>query len=319
MRSEEGTVDINSAGLALGEGSDVVNYRAESLGMCIVARDDDGAYSTDLEAPEERSLYLTVRKVTGKPPGQLVRLGPGFTYLTAERLGPRDVLTSSAAAASSLGVGVRGEYTAQVLAASERLEVRLELQHPETHSRGSVITLGKQLEMWTTDIIRPIEVQAEWFPNSVSTTLRFKAPGVRTDWMKPSNVGFGLSYGLPVILAALVAPVGGLFLIENPEAHLHPAGQSRLGAFLARLAGSGVQVVVETHSDHVINGMRAAVASDRTVDADDVVLLFLSDPDREGGPVEVIHVTPRGGLDYWPAGFFDQSEVDLARITRVRQ
>ncbi|MGH3693299.1 MAG: AAA family ATPase [Pseudonocardiaceae bacterium] len=88
------------------------------------------------------------------------------------------------------------------------------------------------------------------------------------------NIGFGFSYALPVIIAGLLAPGGGLLLVENPEAHLHPAGQSRLGRFLARIAGSGVQVVLETHSDHILNGVRLAVADERTINAHDVIVHF---------------------------------------------
>ena len=76
---------------------------------------------------------------------------------------------------------------------------------------------------------------------------------------RATNVGFGLSYVFPVIVAALAARAGDLLIIENPEAHIHPKGQMRLGQLLSLAAASGVQVVIETHSDHVLNGIRLAV------------------------------------------------------------
>lgn len=60
-------------------------------------------------------------------------------------------------------------------------------------------------------------------------------------------MGFGLSYALPIVVGGLVAAKDGLLIVENPEAHLHPQGQSNMGQFLAWLAGKGVQVIVETH------------------------------------------------------------------------
>ncbi|WP_180834594.1 AAA family ATPase, partial [Vibrio parahaemolyticus] len=63
---------------------------------------------------------------------------------------------------------------------------------------------------------------------------------------------------LPIVLALLVTKPGGLVIIENPEAHLHPKGQSYLGRLIQRTAEAGVQVIIETHSDHLLNGIRVA-------------------------------------------------------------
>lgn len=76
---------------------------------------------------------------------------------------------------------------------------------------------------------------------------------------RSTNVGFGLTYSLPIFVAVLSSRPGSLILLENPEAHLHPKGQSRLGEFLAIAASQGIQIVAETHSDHVLNGVRVAV------------------------------------------------------------
>ena len=103
-------------------------------------------------------------------------------------------------------------------------------------------------------------------------------------------------------------------LVENPEAHLHPAGQSKLGRFLARVAGSGVHVVVETHSDHVLNGARLAVAQDRSLPAGDMIVHYF-----DHGQTLPIQVNDKGELDHWPAGFFDQFESDLGRLARARR
>jgi predicted ATPase len=105
-----------------------------------------------------------------------------------------------------------------------------------------------------------------------------------------------------------------MLIVENPEAHLHPAGQSRLGRFLARVAGSGVQVIVETHSDHVLNGVRLAAVADSSVPANDVIVHFF-----DGDTVLPIDLGARGDLSAWPTGFFDQIEDDLGRLARARR
>ncbi|MDT0443589.1 AAA family ATPase [Streptomyces johnsoniae] len=234
----------------------------------------------------------------------------------AERLGPRDLLNVSAEPPDELGVGVRGEHTAQVLAlrqerlTTRRLTVRDPLQHPDS----DVPLLRSQAEHWASHIIRPIRITAQWAPGLAASTIRFQEAGPYGEVIRPANTGFGVSYGLPVIVAGLMTEPGDILIVENPEAHLHPGGQSRLGRFLARVAGSGVQVMVETHSDHVLNGARLAVAEDRTLRAQDAIVHYFGR--EETVPIEL---TDRGELTQWPGGFFDQIESDLGRLARARR
>lgn len=76
------------------------------------------------------------------------------------------------------------------------------------------------------------------------------------------NVGFGYSYILSIIVSALIAKEGNILIIENPEAHLHPKAQLNLSYLLAKLTGNGVQVFIETHSEHIVNGFRIAALKD---------------------------------------------------------
>jgi predicted ATPase len=197
----------------------------------------------------------------------------------------------------------------------DRSQVHELLRHPSTDEFGGVITLGAQVEYWMSSIVRPIRLEAEWIPNVSAVTLRFKSPEVITDWIRPTNVGFGLSYALPIVVAGLTMDQGGLLMIESPEAHLHPAGQSLMGRFLARVAAAGTQVLVETHSDHFLNGVRRAVAEDRSLAADDLLVHFF---DRSGHP-NPLSVSAVGALSDWPPGFFDQGETDLGALARAKR
>lgn len=136
----------------------------------------------------------------------------------------------------------------------------------------------------------------------------------------PAHSGFGLTYSLPILVAGLLVKPGSILIVENPEAHLHPQGQSQIAQFLARVAASGVYVVVETHSDHIINGTRLSCADrEHPLQSDDVIIHYF-DRDNEGAPsVEAIRVNSRGNLSKWPVGFFDQFERDLAEILKKRK
>ncbi|TCO65100.1 AAA family ATPase [Actinocrispum wychmicini] len=305
--------------LALGTAADVLSRSARESEITISL---GGATAEDwwdyrLSAPtDEEALYLDIVGVPDRPAPGIGNAPGGFTYLAAERLGPRDVLSVSAEEPDDIGVGVHGEFTAQVLALREtrsvsaRGTVREVLRHPQTASPQ----LRLQAEAWASDIIRPVRITAQLSSGVLASTIRFQETDRFADVIRPVNTGFGVSYTLPIIVAGLLAREGDILLIENPEAHLHPGGQSRLGRFLSKVAGSGAQVIVETHSDHVLNGARLAVAQDNALDPSAMIVHYF---DHEG--TTSIHVNQRGELDAWPAGFFDQIESDLGVLARARR
>jgi predicted ATPase len=146
--------------------------------------------------------------------------------------------------------------------------------------------------------------------NSVSLGLR-SSP--ETDHFRPVNVGFGLTQVLPIVVAALSAKPEDILLIENPEVHLHPAGQMLMGRFLAEVAHAGVQVVVETHSDHVLSGVRRIIKASQ-LKADRVAIHFFRP--RSEGVTQVVSpsIDPSGSIDEWPDGFFDQFDQDASHF-----
>ena len=134
----------------------------------------------------------------------------------------------------------------------------------------------------------------------------------------PTMTGFGISYILSVVTAGLCCASlqNASLLIENPEAHLHPAAQSRMGKFLECLADAGVQVIAETHSEHIIDGARIQAA--RMEQTDDILVYFFA-RETEGIRVSKIDVDKNGELSEWPKGFFDQKGQDLRDLFELRR
>jgi predicted ATPase len=103
-------------------------------------------------------------------------------------------------------------------------------------------------------------------------------------------------------------------LIENPEAHLHPRGQARIAELLALAASCGIQVLIETHSDHVLNGIRLAV-HDGKLSPEDVQLHFFQRRQSDGQSLVVSpHIDKNGRIDQWPEGFFDEWDKSLEAL-----
>ena len=137
------------------------------------------------------------------------------------------------------------------------------------------------------------------------------------DFFGATATGFGVTYVLPIIVQALIATTkkNALIIIENPEAHLHPYSQSMLGKFLALIAENGVQIVIETHSEHIIDGCRIEMAN--TGHNEEMGIIFFS---RSGGRYEHENITVNdvGELSSWPAKFFDQSMEDLRELLKIK-
>lgn len=177
---------------------------------------------------------------------------------------------------------------------------------------GDTYTLRDQVSAWISEIFKGGKVQVD----SVDSTLKklsLNADGSRYIF-KPENVGFGFSYSLPIVVAGLIADKGNILIVENPEAHLHPAAQNRLLMFLARVAASGVQVFVETHSQNILNASRIAI-KDEILASNDVNVLYFhgEEPDR----IKKVSINSEGKIESWPKGFFDQSDKEIEEIHGV--
>lgn len=242
---------------------------------------------------------------------------PGrFNYLNAERYGPRKALPTLSARGAAFDVGKHGEYVLDALLQHQD-SIRIPPPDPRALASAQGDRLRDQLEAWLSEISPGARLSISGLPEAdlAVGTFSFGVEGaLRSPEYRSTNVGFGLSYILPVIAAVLAAPSGALLLLENPEAHLHPRGQTRLGELCARASAAGVQIIMETHSDHVIDGIRLSVR-EGVLPAEKVALHYLSNV--TGRTVRKSPtLTPDGKLTEWPDGFFDQHRRNAARLAR---
>ena len=124
------------------------------------------------------------------------------------------------------------------------------------------------------------------------------------DTVNIADVGFGVSQTLPVLVALLVARLGQLVYIEQPELHLHPKAQTALAPILAAAARRGVKVVVETHSTLLLRAIQTLVAKDEL--APDLVKLHWFQRDEDGlTEITSADLDENGAFGQWPEDFDD--------------
>jgi predicted ATPase len=244
-----------------------------------------------------------------------------FHYLEAERTGPRVSFPKSDYLVKGRGrLGTRGEFTAHFLVVHGEEPIPI----PElTHQRAMSMGLLHQVEAWMGEVSPGVRIHVASHRDLDVTSLQysFARGGWASERFRCTNVGFGLTYTLPILVAVLASRPGGLVLIENPEAHLHPRGQARFGELLARAAAAGVQLIVETHSDHLVNGVRVAV-HDGIVEPERVKVLFFDRaPDDEDNLARVrdLRIDRDGRIDEWPDGFGDEWDKALERLLEPRE
>jgi predicted ATPase len=241
----------------------------------------------------------------------------GFQYISAQRGTNYERDDDAVRFGKQLSINEgKAELTAQFLFEYQTNEVNPMLFHESTNANNLLL----QASAWQREISKGVNILPKKTGDFYDIKYSFdKDDGDRTNEFKAQNVGFGLSYSLPVIVAALAAPTNSLILVENPEAHLHPYGQAKLAELLCIAAESGVQIVIETHSDHFINGICIACKrfeeGKRGINREHVSIYnFDRDEYTHTAQATEIVVLPKGRIRRPPKGFFDQLDNDLNEL-----
>ena len=254
-----------------------------------------GQLSTLLYNGEDRFVVQTTQAVDVKDDGKKVAFSTSdinvlqqlksIVYISAERLGPQnDVMRNDSLPPNS--IGTKGENLLNALSHQN-------LDFMDYVARCLSQILGGA----AMKIQDPKATRLELLLNSRDGHQLFH----------PVNVGFGYSYVLPVIVGTLLAENGSMLIVENPEAHLHPGAQSRIMEFLIEQSNiKDLQLIIETHSDHVVNGMRISMKKGKLKPADGIIQHFAYT--KQGATPVVTRITSdtKGNLSDYPEDFQDE-------------
>lgn len=252
-----------------------------------------------------------------------------FQYLNANRQEPTSIQRKSySEVVSRRSLGSFGQYAAHFLEVyGTTFDVEYDnLIHPKSYVQDQVTgqkivnrTLLNQVNWWLGEISPGVRVQVTSIQNAenIQVEYEFMQPNFgTTNRFKPTNVGFGISYVLPVIVSLLAARPGDLLIIENPESHIHPRGQAELGKLVASTSANDVQIIVETHSDHFVNGVRVAVKAG-LIDRSKAMIFYFEKTvttSEQFSKITDIEIDSRGELSTYPENLMDEWSNQLIKL-----
>jgi len=250
-----------------------------------------------------------------------------FQYLNANRIEPKSIYDKSYSdVVNNNNVGNNGEFTAHYIEVHGNDDVFFDnILHKDTIVKDTTTntdiinrTLINQINLWMGEISPGVNVRTTSISSEfVLLEYVFKQPNFgNTNRFKPENVGFGITYSLPIVTALLASKPGELIIIENPESHIHPRGQAELGKLIAKTAMNDVQIIVETHSDHILNGIRVAV-KEGEIDNDKVAIFYydkIVEASEQYSKVVDIYVDKNGELSEYPKNLLEEWSNQLFKL-----
>ncbi len=309
------SVPVNgSYGLRLGNSSALINKQQSENEIIFKIQKDSAYFEVTFESNEyEPQLFLTVKDI--EKLGELNHsiFSKEFHYLTAERIGPR--IIQNRVFQEFPNTGFYGEFTAQVISMDSGL---FKIDENRRFKDTKNPQLLYQANQWLDFILPGTRINTESSPNTNTVQIVIENEFTVSDPVLATNIGFGISYVLPIIVTCLVCTTSSTVIVENPEAHLHPGAQSKIGQFISKMSGAGINILVETHSDHFLNGVQISAAMNEIEPTNLVINFFTKNSESVTADVDSIYVTKGGELSKWPVGFFDQSQIDFQKLIMAR-
>ncbi|MBM3215136.1 DUF3696 domain-containing protein [Candidatus Poribacteria bacterium] len=219
-------------------------------------------------------------------------------------------------------VGRRGEGTIAALLAAQA-EGRKELARTEGKRKlrrpiqEIVPRWMKRMGLVHSFSLEPIALNREYYEVRIR-----KSEG--TADVLITDVGFGVSQILPVLVLCYYVPEGSTVILEQPEIHLHPSVQAGLADVLIDVVQlRKIQIIVESHSDHLVRRIQRRIA-EGALDPQDAALYFCEMGEDGASQAERLRVDLTGYIENWPKGFFgDPLEESLkmaeAAMRRARK
>ncbi|MBB6003026.1 DUF3696 domain-containing protein [Arcicella rosea] len=319
-------LDFQSNSVKIGTASDAIyefgDFDGFSISLVISGNNYHFTYEANTEDEKVKSFIKLNQSISQYPPDFIKEslFNTNFQYLSAYRLGPQNQYPKGDKIIDIYkqisDIDGNAEYFVHFL---DRYRNKVVLEGIRKNINPLYNDLFSQVIAWEKEICDGINIDildsgklGYILKYSFDTT---KSKTSKTKNFEATNVGFGLSYVMPILVAILSAEKDALIIIENPEAHLHPNGIAKLTELICLAAEAGIQIIIETHSDHVINGIlvqcKRFEEREKGIFKDHVSIYhFDRDETEHCTKATKINIEEGGKVRYTPKGFFDQFTLD---------
>ncbi len=296
---------LNGMWLRLGTFDECRNHRINARSFQVTALSREERFQAEFSSTddERNDVAVTFLNESSTIQTLLSFENQHIYYLPANRIGPEDSYPRNFDRVNFLGN--KAEFIFDFLYKNRKKEVASSLI-VDTSS----VTLEHQVNYWLERLFGINNVIKD-LGLSNSLLVEFSLGNGKP--VRPYHIGSGVSFAIGVLVSCLSATHDDIVVIENPEIHLHPKAQSDLTEFLCFVANAGIQVVLETHSDHVFNGIRKAIVKKEIAHTDVAVHFFQLDENLLSKNT-VIMLNEHGRVMTHPKGLFDQFDDDLDQI-----
>jgi predicted ATPase len=204
-------------------------------------------------------------------------------------------------------LGIRGEYTAEVI--SQMWDNYTDFKD----INGKVLKFSEAFDMWIKKMLgEQYKIRSKRIDkNKYKVVVEEPEYGLEYEL---SQVGFGICQILPILAMILESKKNDVLIIENPEIHLHPKLQADIADLLIFALNNERRVIVETHSEHIINRLRLRIKENNNLIKK--INIYFFEKHEDASAYQEIEVDKDGKIDYWPDNFLDQSYCDLLGLIK---
>lgn len=295
---------ISSYKVSLGGFSEIRNRNKNAKEFLIEVSSNEGIASTKISLSSENEFDVNI-KANDSIMDLFNSKNRKIHYLSANRLGVQDLYNKNINNFDKYGM--LGEFTIDYLNSH-----RSDILESDLIKDSNSPTLSTQVDYWLQYILNTnIETEEIIGSDKIKTKFKINNGKKTSDYVRPKNIGSGLSYIISIIIMCLSSKKNDILIIENPEIHLHPKAQSLLTEFFIFVANAGIQLIIETHSDHIFNGVRKGIFK-KQINKDTIAVNFFQIDNKTLNTIYTpIEFTNEGKIKNVPSGLFDQFDEDL--------
>lgn len=312
--TDKGVSPLNGHLVAMGDFNEAKNFVTNAKSINIFLENRDGRVNLDIYQDNNDNLKCKIKTQTYVPElkglTKSLKYSSGHIhYISSDRVGIQDLYEKNYNKYENYGI--KGEFAFDYYNEYKNQPLPDYLIKDANIS----LTLEGQLNYWLKYVLN-----CQLITEEIKGTDKIKVAyqhGNKSRFVRPKNIGTGLSYIISLMIAGLSSKRDELIIIENPEIHLHPKAQSRIAEFLAFLSNAGIQFIIETHSDHVFNGIRKAVKNNIIGIENTSIYFFRMDEVKQlSKPVKIL-LNSDGVIENHQAGLFDQFDDDLDELLGI--